>query len=86
MVATQVVEVSLDVDFEQGFFEVAPIDAIIQRMGRINRSGNRSPVTSKFSQNNSINSIYIANVKETSMTNVVKSLKQLTNCRICQIL
>ena len=43
MVATQVVEVSLDVDFEQGFFEVAPIDAIIQRMGRINRSGNRSP-------------------------------------------
>lgn len=43
MVATQVVEVSLDVDFEQGFFEIAPIDAIIQRMGRVNRSGNRTP-------------------------------------------
>jgi CRISPR-associated endonuclease/helicase Cas3 len=43
MVATQVVEVSLDVDFEQGFFEIAPIDAIIQRMGRVNRSGKRSP-------------------------------------------
>lgn len=43
LVATQVVEVSLDVDFDQAFFEPAPIDALIQRMGRVNRSGNRSP-------------------------------------------
>jgi CRISPR-associated endonuclease/helicase Cas3 len=43
LVATQVVEVSLDVDFEQAFFEPAPIDALIQRMGRVNRSGNRPP-------------------------------------------
>ncbi len=41
LVATQAVEVSLDVDFDQGFFEPAPIDALIQRMGRVNRSGNR---------------------------------------------
>lgn len=43
LVATQVVEVSLDVDFDQAFFEPAPIDALIQRMGRINRSGSRPP-------------------------------------------
>lgn len=43
LVATQVVEVSLDVDFGQAFFEPAPIDALIQRMGRINRSGNTPP-------------------------------------------
>jgi len=43
LVATQVVEVSLDVDFNQGFFEPAPIDALIQRMGRVNRSGSRPP-------------------------------------------
>lgn len=43
LVATQVVEVSLDVDFEQAFFEPAPIDALIQRMGRVNRYGNRPP-------------------------------------------
>ncbi len=43
LVATQVVEVSLDVDFDQAFLEPAPIDALIQRMGRINRSGNRPP-------------------------------------------
>lgn len=44
LVATQVVEVSLDVDFKQAFFEPAPIDALIQRMGRVNRSGSRAPV------------------------------------------
>lgn len=44
LVATQVVEVSLNVDFEQAFFEPAPIDALIQRMGRVNRYGSRPPV------------------------------------------
>lgn len=44
LVATQVVEVSLDVDFEQAFFEPAPVDALIQRMGRVNRSGRKLPV------------------------------------------
>lgn len=43
LVATQVVEVSLDVDFERAFFEPAPIDALIQRMGRVNRFGDRPP-------------------------------------------
>jgi len=44
LVATQVVEVSLDIDFDCGFFEPAPIDALIQRMGRVNRAGKRPPV------------------------------------------
>jgi CRISPR-associated endonuclease/helicase Cas3 len=43
LVATQVVEVSLDVDFEQAFSEPAPIDALIQRLGRVNRKGSRPP-------------------------------------------
>lgn len=37
LIATQVVEVSLDIDFDILFTENAPIDAIIQRAGRINR-------------------------------------------------
>jgi CRISPR-associated endonuclease/helicase Cas3 len=37
LVTTQVVEVSLDLDFQQGFTEPAAIDALVQRMGRINR-------------------------------------------------
>lgn len=42
LVSTQVVEVSLDIDFEQGFFEPAPIDALIQRLGRVNGFGKQS--------------------------------------------
>jgi CRISPR-associated endonuclease/helicase Cas3 len=48
LVATQVVEVSLDIDFERLVTEPAPIDALIQRMGRVNRSGAQaSPATVK---------------------------------------
>lgn len=38
LVATQAVEVSLDISYDVGFIELAPVDALIQRFGRINRS------------------------------------------------
>lgn len=40
LVATQAVEVSLDIDYNIAFIENAPIDALIQRFGRVNRAGN----------------------------------------------
>ncbi|AIY90674.1 CRISPR-associated helicase/endonuclease Cas3 [Geoglobus acetivorans] len=39
VVATQVVEVSLDISFQTILTEPAPIDALIQRFGRVNRQG-----------------------------------------------
>lgn len=39
LVATQVVEVSLDISFDLIFTEVAPVDDLLQRFGRVNRYG-----------------------------------------------
>ncbi len=43
LVATQVVEVSLDVDFDVLFSDPAPLEALVQRFGRINRSRRPEP-------------------------------------------
>lgn len=39
VVATQVVEVSLDLDFDAVMSDPAPLDALVQRFGRVNRRG-----------------------------------------------
>jgi CRISPR-associated endonuclease/helicase Cas3 len=43
LVATQVVEVSLDIDFDMLVTEPAPLEALIQRLGRINRARKKPP-------------------------------------------
>lgn len=41
LVGTQAIEVSLDIDYDIIFTEPAPIDALIQRFGRVNRKGGK---------------------------------------------
>ena len=41
LVATQVVEVSLDIDFDTIYSEPAPLEALLQRYGRVNRRKTR---------------------------------------------
>jgi CRISPR-associated endonuclease/helicase Cas3 len=43
LVATQAVEVSLDLDFDVCFSEMAPIESVVQRFGRCNRRGLHAP-------------------------------------------
>jgi len=38
---TQAIEVSLDIDYEIIYTEPAPIDALLQRFGRVNRKRER---------------------------------------------
>ncbi len=44
LVATQVVEVSLDVDFDVLFTDPAPLECLLQRFGRVNRSRRPEPL------------------------------------------
>ena len=58
VVSTQIVEVSLDISFDIMITETAPLDALIQRFGRINRK--RTPETIK-----TIKDVYVIAPPET---------------------
>lgn len=42
LITTQIVEVSLDISYQRLYTELAPLDALVQRMGRVNRRGEQS--------------------------------------------
>jgi len=44
LIGTQVIEVSLDIDYDVLYTEPAPIDALLQRFGRVNRRGEKGIV------------------------------------------
>lgn len=64
LIATQVVEVSLDIDFDVIFTENAPIDAIIQRAGRVNRARKKSDSRLVIFKHREVSDIYVYNEVE----------------------
>lgn len=43
LIGTQAIEVSLDIDYDVIYTEPAPLDALIQRFGRVNRKQSKTP-------------------------------------------
>jgi len=43
LVGTQAIEVSLDIDYDVMYTEPAPLDALLQRFGRVNRKAKKDP-------------------------------------------
>ncbi len=64
LVGTQAIEVSLDIDYDIIYTEPAPIDALIQRFGRVNRQRKKgiSPVVVFKESNKSDGFIYNLNI------------------------
>ncbi|HEX5154704.1 MAG TPA: CRISPR-associated helicase Cas3' [Parafilimonas sp.] len=61
LIATQAVEVSLDIDYDIAFIENAPIDALIQRFGRVNRGGKKQiePIDTIINLSNNTVPVYL---------------------------
>lgn len=57
LIATQAVEVSLDIDYDVAFIENAPIDALIQRFGRVNRAGKKQTAVKEQSIRQDFNTV-----------------------------
>lgn len=80
VVATQVVEVSLDIDLDTIYTEPAPIEALIQRFGRVNRRRRRSLArVNVFTRPNDGQHVYDSNLVQTGLAVLHKHAGQPIN-------
>jgi CRISPR-associated endonuclease/helicase Cas3 len=76
LVGTQAIEVSLDIDYDVIYTELAPLDALLQRFGRVNRATEKAPCPCfVFAQRNDKDRfIYPSDVCECTLT-VLKQME-----------
>lgn len=74
LVGTQAIEVSLDIDYDMIYTEPAPIDALIQRFGRVNRKREKGICPCYVFTQNEVNDFYIYS-KETIERTLIVLLK-----------
>jgi len=82
LVGTQVIEVSLDIDYDVLYTEPAPIDALLQRFGRVNRRGKRdiAPLYI-FTKGSGIGSVY-NEIRTSDSISVFKNIEILNESKI----
>jgi CRISPR-associated endonuclease/helicase Cas3 len=75
LIGTQAIEVSLDIDYDMMFTEPAPIDALLQRFGRVNRRCHKVPCEVVVSSTGGESDKYIYN--EQIVDRTLKVLKRI---------
>lgn len=66
LIGTQAIEVSLDIDYDIMFTEIAPFDSLLQRFGRVNRKGLKG-ISNIYIYNQINKSIYDENIINKTM-------------------
>lgn len=84
LIATQAIEVSLDLDYYRGYTEPAPADALGQRLGRINRKGLREPAPIVIFEEPSNGYLYDEEITKRTV-HLLKNVNYLTEQQLTDI-
>ncbi len=82
LVATQVVEVSLDIDFDVLYTENAPIDALVQRAGRVNRKRQKPDATVVVFQHSEVSELVYNEKEYDVLMRTITILREITHQKL----